>query len=260
MSEDELSIPSKSNGVSSNEISEIITFFRENLDKSKNMFNALRDIPPIGHDAWKIQYGKTFEIHSFLWKCQQKHRTILTENGNLRRYEIGEIASRIGQLYYQYYGRTSELIYLEESFNFYHNLRLRNYYKNVENEPSPNLMVKKLRFYARYLLVILQMGKLQLLLEVMKELFHFVAQFSSIYAEEDQEEWALVCSELQSFNQKLTFVKIIGTATTKQGTVVHLDPKLRLTHDCIPDITEHLPVRMNIGRVVIMGNSIGQVS
>ena len=151
LSEDELSSPSKScsGKLSANEIAETVSCFRENLDKSKHMFNALRDIPPHGHEAWKIQYGKTFEIHSFLWKFQQKHRNILTERGNLRRYEIGEVASRIGQLYYQYYLRTSELLYLEEAFNFYHTLRLRNYYKNVESEPTPYLMVKKLRFYAR---------------------------------------------------------------------------------------------------------------
>ena len=41
------------------------------------------------------------------------------ERYGLKRWEIGEIASKIGQLYYHYYLRTSETNYLRESAVFY---------------------------------------------------------------------------------------------------------------------------------------------
>ena len=241
------------------EINEIISLFRDNLTKSKQLFHALKDIPPHGHETWKLHFGKTFEMHTFVWKFQQRHRSVLVEYGDLERHEIGEIASKIGQLYYQYYIRTSDLSYLHESFNFYNALRLRNYFKNAENESTSYFMLKKLRFYTRYIVVILLLGKFRFVLEVMKEFFHFVAQFSSIYAEENQEEWAIVCSELQSFNQKLTSVKVIATATTRQGNPIHLDPGMRLAHDWVPSVEDHLPIKLTIGRAIIMGNSMGQV-
>jgi hypothetical protein len=51
----------------------------------------------------------------------------------LKRWEIGEIASKIGQLYYHYYLKTSETNYLQESFVFYEAIRERNYYKHVDD-------------------------------------------------------------------------------------------------------------------------------
>ncbi|XP_063723822.1 protein SCAI-like isoform X2 [Symsagittifera roscoffensis] len=249
----------KSHVLSSNEVAEILENFRENLEKSRYMFHALKDIPPHGHDAWKIQFGKTFEIHNLVWKMQQRHRSVLVEKGGLRRSEIGEIASKVGQLYYQYYIRTSDVSYLQESFNFYNALRLRNYFKDVEGEPTSYRMLKKLRFYTRYLVVILLLGRMQLVLEVMKEFFHFVAQFSSVYLEENQEEWAIVCSELQTFNQKVALVKIISSKTTKQGNPIHLDPVLRLSHEDVPNIEQQLPVKITIGTAVVVGNAMGQV-
>jgi hypothetical protein len=50
---------------------------------------------------------------------------------DLKRWEIGELASKIGQLYYHYYLRTSETNYLHESFVFYEAIRDRNYFKDV---------------------------------------------------------------------------------------------------------------------------------
>lgn len=49
----------------------------------------------------------------------------------LKRWEIGELASKIGQLYYHYYLRTSETNYLFESFIFYDAIRERGYFKDV---------------------------------------------------------------------------------------------------------------------------------
>ena len=43
-----------------------------------------------------------------LWKFQQEHRPTLETHGGLRRAQIGEVASRIGQLYYLFYLRKGD--------------------------------------------------------------------------------------------------------------------------------------------------------
>ena len=66
-------------------------------------------------------------MYSALWKFQQEHRGVLTAEG-LERRDIGEIASKIGQLYFNYYLRTSEARFLVEAFTFYDAIRRRQYF------------------------------------------------------------------------------------------------------------------------------------
>lgn len=72
-------------------------------------------------------------------------RTILNSRYGLKRWQIGEIASKIGQLYYHYYLRTSETSYLLEAYSFYAAIRGRAYYSRAAKEDRSDLMVKKLR-------------------------------------------------------------------------------------------------------------------
>lgn len=73
------------------------------------------------------------------------NRAILDTKYGLKRWQIGEIASKIGQLYYHYYLRTSETYYLHEAFSFYSAIRGRKYYSRAAKENRSDLMVKKLR-------------------------------------------------------------------------------------------------------------------
>lgn len=57
-------------------------------------------------------------------------REVLTSRG-MERWEIGDIASKIGQLYYNYYLRTSEIRFLHESYVFYEAIRSRAYFAQV---------------------------------------------------------------------------------------------------------------------------------
>lgn len=121
-------------------------------------------------------FSRAFDIYTRLWKYQQTHRNILDKKYGLKRWQIGDIASKIGQLYYHYYLRTSELAYLVEAANFYGAIRGRGYYArtptsrrdsgtatsarscrstNTENSASGDsvLIVKKLRYYARFIIV-----------------------------------------------------------------------------------------------------------
>lgn len=64
--------------------------------------NLCRDLPQYGHKQWQAYFGRTFDIYTKLWKFQQQHRQILDTKYGLKRWQIGEIASKIGQLYYHY--------------------------------------------------------------------------------------------------------------------------------------------------------------
>ena len=97
-----------------------------------------------GLKQWLPYFHRTFESYAKLWKYQQTHRAILDnkERYGLKRYEIGEIASMIGQLYYHYYLRTSDVRFLLESCIFYESIRSRGYFRDVMKTKSVTLVVK----------------------------------------------------------------------------------------------------------------------
>uniref|UniRef100_W5MCE5 Suppressor of cancer cell invasion n=1 Tax=Lepisosteus oculatus TaxID=7918 RepID=W5MCE5_LEPOC len=145
-----------------------VTDFCYLLDKSKQLFNGLRDLPQYGHKQWQSYFGRTFDVYTKLWKFQQQHRQVLDNRYGLKRWQIGEVASKIGQLYYHYYLRTSETSYLNEAFSFYSAIRQRSYYSQVSKEDRPELVVKKLRYYARYIVVCLLLNKMDLVKDLVK--------------------------------------------------------------------------------------------
>jgi hypothetical protein len=107
------------------------------LDKSRQLFNGLRELPVCNLNSnaqWQAYYGRTFEVYTKLWKYQQENRAILEQKYGLKRWQIGEIASKIGQLYYHYYLRTSEANYLNEAYSFYQAIQQRAYYSKVNKE------------------------------------------------------------------------------------------------------------------------------
>ncbi|KAF4797735.1 Golgin subfamily A member 1 [Turdus rufiventris] len=145
-----------------------VTDFCYLLDKSKQLFNGLRDLPQYGQKQWQSYFGRTFDVYTKLWKFQQQHRQVLDNRYGLKRWQIGEIASKIGQLYYHYYLRTSETSYLNEAFSFYSAIRQRSYYSQVNKEDRPELVVKKLRYYARFIVVCLLLNKMDVVKDLVK--------------------------------------------------------------------------------------------
>ncbi|XP_059849890.1 protein SCAI isoform X1 [Hemitrygon akajei] len=176
-----------------------VTDFCYLLDKSKQLFNGLRDLPQYGQKQWQSYFGRTFDVYTKLWKFQQQHRQILDNRYGLKRWQIGEIASKIGQLYYHYYLRTSETSYLNEAFSFYSAIRQRAYYSQVTKEDRPELVVKKLRYYARYIVVCLLLNKMDLVRDLVKELSDEIEDYTHRFNTEDQLEWNLVLQEVAAF-------------------------------------------------------------
>lgn len=87
----------------------------------------------------------------------------LTEAG-LVRQELGDIASKIGQLYYNFYLRTSSTRFLRESYVFYEAIRSRHYFKDASAEP--HLAMKQLRFLVRFIIVCLLLNRREVRVKV----------------------------------------------------------------------------------------------
>eukprot|EP01132_Coremiostelium_polycephalum_P003070 gene3070-3839_t len=194
--------------------SEIIKTFEHLLRKSQRLFAGLRDLPQFGRQ-WQPFFQKTFELYTKLWKFQQQYRSVLEDKSKygLKRCEIGEIASKIGQLYYHYYLRTSDTNYLNESFIFYEAIRLRAYFKDVSDSKIPDMMVKQLRYYARFIVVCLLLNRKKVVFELVEELFKHVSDYTKLNKPNDAQEWSLVLQEIFSFlqaDQSITFSDSAG--------------------------------------------------
>lgn len=113
-------------------------------------------------------FCKVFKVYTQLWKFQQENRQKLVEAG-LKRWEIGEIASRIAQLYFGQYMRTGEASYLLESFIFYEAVLFREYFKEGLFQ-DVNLANKQLRFLARFITVCLVLNRREMVHQLVNQL------------------------------------------------------------------------------------------
>lgn len=74
--------------------------------------------------------------------------------------------------------RTSETNYLNEAYSFYAAIRGRAYYSRACKEDRPDLMVKKLRYYARFIVVCLLLKKMKLVRELVIELERQIQEYT----------------------------------------------------------------------------------
>ena len=93
----------------------------------------------------------------------------------------------------------------------------------------PDLIVKKLRFYARFIVVCLLLKKMKLVRELVRELARQIEDYgngaaasagatgaafdpaSAVAAMDDQTEWSLVLSEVKSFIEADCVVNVIDS-------------------------------------------------
>ncbi len=112
--------------------------------------------------------------------------------------------------------RTSETNYLNEAFSFYAAIRGRSYYSRAVREDRyelqrPDLMVKKLRYYARFIVVCLLLKKMKLVRDLVRELAKHIDEYTATYEPDDQLEWSLVLSEIKSFIEADTVVNVLDS-------------------------------------------------
>eukprot|EP00795_Rhopilema_esculentum_P010981 gene10981-19820_t len=149
---------------------EIVEQFCMLLAKSTSLFEGLRDLPQFCHSHWQSHFGKAFDVYTKLWKFQQEHSL-----------------------------RTSEANYLFEAFQFYSAIRTRNYFNHGGKDEESSLLPKKLRYYARFLVVCLLMNETNLIRDLTKELKRLVNDYTNSENAADHIEWQLVLKEIVSF-------------------------------------------------------------
>lgn len=141
--------------------------FRALVESADHKFARVRDVPAYGRVSQNHFFHKVFKAYTRLWKYQQENRAKLTQCG-LKRWEIGEIASRIGQLYFGQYMRTSESRFLVEAYVFYEAILSRRYFEGSEASTKDlGVRSKELRFYARFLLVSLILNRTEMVKHLM---------------------------------------------------------------------------------------------
>ncbi|KAJ1678664.1 hypothetical protein EV182_003589, partial [Spiromyces aspiralis] len=153
-------------------IKDIVIHFEYLLEKSQQQFVGLRDLPPIGGRQWITYFQRTFEIYTKLWRFQQQNRL-----------------------------RTSETNYLQEAYTFYCAIRERNYLKDDPDSKNPALYIKKMRYYARFIVVCLLINKEPMVQDLLNELQEIIERYLRTFNPVDEKEWILVLKEIRMFLQ-----------------------------------------------------------
>ncbi|XP_067947782.1 protein SCAI-like isoform X2 [Watersipora subatra] len=231
---------------------EIVMDFVHLLEKAKNLFNGLKEIPQYGAKLWQPYFARTFEVYTRLWKYQQEHRKTLETYYKLKRWQIGEIASKIGQIHYHYYLRTSEPNYLYEAFSFYAAIRTRAYYAKAKKHDTPEVMLKKLRYYTRFIVVCLLLRRMTLVVELVKELNKQIKDYKNTYESKDR-EWLLVANEVSLFvdNEQLLRVK------DQFNRAMYLNSRISL--ETVIPLDKTVPRYLDLYEVVIVGHNGAQI-
>ncbi|KAJ1664871.1 hypothetical protein IW140_003942 [Coemansia sp. RSA 1813] len=233
---------------------ELVEEFEYLLEKSQQLFLGLSDLPEIGSKYWMPHFQRTFEVFTKLWRFQNQHRLLLEkpEHYGLKRWEVGEIASKIGQLYYRYYLRTSETNYLQEAYVFYDAIRERNYFKGEQEVRNSALMIKKLRYYARFIVVCLQLGNTPMMLQLLDEVKSLIDVYSTTFNPVDKMEWSLVVKEMALFMQA-----VCSPVPTDENGIL-LQSNYRLASRKKPRFEKGSP-KLRLQEAVIVGNRPTQI-
>ncbi|KAL1190361.1 hypothetical protein V5N11_016744 [Cardamine amara subsp. amara] len=175
---------------------DVFSNYRALVENADRKFARVRDLPAFGR-AQSHYFQKVFKAYMKLWNYQQSYRSKLVDSG-LNRWEIGEIASRIGQLYFNQYMRTSEAKFLLEAYVFYEAILKRRYFEVAQGK-ALSARFKELRFYARFLLVSLIVDRREMVLHLAEKLRVLVDDSKSNFRETNFKEWRLVVQEITRF-------------------------------------------------------------
>ncbi|KAF9538366.1 hypothetical protein EC957_006881 [Mortierella hygrophila] len=235
----------------------VVEEFQYLLEKSQQFFAGLRELPPTGAKQWQPYFQKTFEIFSKLWKFQQQHRFVLENSYGLKRWEVGEIASKIGQLYYHYYLRTSETNYLQESYVFYDAIRERRYFHEISEMKNSALMIKKLRYYARFTVVCLLLNNREIITTLKEELASLVKEYIDIYRPPDAAEWQLVLQEVSTFTNAEKKLH----PTNSSGNCLPLTRRLQTSKVISAALDKDGPTstKLKLQEAILVGNAHNQI-
>eukprot|EP01134_Creolimax_fragrantissima_P005778 CFRG5778T1 len=150
------------------------------LEKCQQQFNAIKDVPIYSRKLWNPFFAKAFNLYQKLWKFQQDSRSALDSSGKLKRHEIGDIASKISQLYFQYYRRTADVSHLYSALNFLGAIRTRGYFSSPPNDNKAEFQRRVLRYYVRYISILLLLHRSDLVWVIADEFACAIEDYCSI--------------------------------------------------------------------------------
>ncbi|KAJ8479968.1 hypothetical protein OPV22_023695 [Ensete ventricosum] len=178
--------------------SEVLAQFHSLVEVADRKFARVRDLPPTARGALHLLHcRKVFKAYTRLWQFQQHRRRELVAGG-LRRWEIGDIASRIGQLYYGQYQRTSEVRFLLEAYVFYEAIVSRGYFEAARASAAPDLKLryKELRFQARFFIVALLLNRTDEVRQLADRFRALVEESKAAFPATNFKEWKQVAQEI----------------------------------------------------------------
>ncbi|XP_062194324.1 uncharacterized protein LOC133897568 isoform X2 [Phragmites australis] len=160
--------------------------FKALVEAADRKFARARDLPLYGGGDHHTR--KAFKAYTRLWRLQQERRRELVAGG-LQRWEIGEVASRIGQLYYARYLRTAEPRSLVGAYVFYEAIYSRGYFAAAAAAAGGGggrhqgllIRYKELRFIARFLVVAMLMRRAEAVDHLACRLRALVVETKSAY-------------------------------------------------------------------------------
>ncbi|KAF8781092.1 hypothetical protein HU200_001068 [Digitaria exilis] len=178
--------------------------FKALVEAADRKFARARDLPLYGGGDHHSR--KAFKAYTRLWRLQQERRRELVAGG-LRRWEIGEVASRIGQLYYARYLRTAEPRSLVGAYVFYEAIYSRGYFGAAAGAEGGSgsrhqallIRYKELRFIARFLVVAMLMRRAEAVDHLAGRLRALVEETKAAYPKTNFKEWKQVLQELGRF-------------------------------------------------------------
>jgi hypothetical protein len=98
-------------------------------------------------------------------------------------------------------------VYLKESFTFYDAIRSRKYFEGLSHENKPEIYLKKLRFYARFILVCLLYAKKTFAITLRNELSDCIKTYENLFSQ-NIAEWKTLIVEFDLFCKFDMIVKI----------------------------------------------------
>lgn len=155
--------------------------------------------------------------------------------------------------------RTGDASHLIEACDFYAAIRSRGYFSILSKDVRTSLVIKKLRYYARYIVVCLLLKRMKLVKDLIREFSQSLNDYSHVYEPEAQLEWSLVLQEIKAFVDAESIVSVVSGQGHPDGPGVQLTLSQRLSSTNIPQPLKMPTSKYFLSETLIVGNYQGQV-
>lgn len=116
-------------------------------------------------------------------------------------------------------------------------------------------MVKKLRYYARFIVVCLLLKKMRLVRDLVRELAKHIDDYTATYQPDDQMEWNLVLTEIRNFLESDNLVAVIDLDNMPLIISHRLSPLNTPPLENVAGVTTYYTLQ----EIIIVGNVFDQV-